>query len=218
MTAGGLDASTIGADESLVAAFVSSAHEVSARIFLPVTGAGDRPYSWPELAGIAGLPMASDLRWSSVQSALSPDLAATVHPAEGQIDADLTAGLVSALRRGTSTPDRLHHAMWVGYAEEQDDERGDKFPPGTECLGGRYGRLVLRDRDSDWLVDRSRALPASHYPVFWWPADGAFLVTNPIYHDSLYFSGSRLLLSDIRRAGVVALEIAPETDLPSEGD
>lgn len=217
MTGRGLLASTIGTDDSVVAAFVSSAHEVSARIFLPATGTWDRLYPWPELASLAGLPLTSDLRWSTVQSTLPPEVTTTVHPAEGQMRTALVARLASILRRGTATPDRFHHAMWEGYVEEQDDDRGHTFPPGTEELHSRYGGLILRDGDGEWLVERSQQLTA-HYPVFWWPADGAFVVSNPIYHDSLYVSCSRSLLNEIQRAGVTALEITPEMAVPSEGD
>ncbi len=79
--------------------------------------------------------------------------------------------------------------------------------------------MALHSGPLTWLSDRMRPNPWWHHnlmPVFTMPADGAFLLGCPIYHDSIYISSGSDLLEALRADGFDILDIGRDETLPGE--
>lgn len=211
---------SIGSDDSRVGGFTSEITETTARLFLPASGEWGRPVSWTELAETCGEPFSAKLRWSTLENGRLTDNEEDITPAEGLMDHTYIHSLVEVLKTEVAADTQIRYALWPGYAEVQVD-----FPdlePWAPTAGSDHGRdwfggLEVTTASLDWILEQSLK-PGFHFPVLWWPTDGAFLFANPIYHDSMYFSGPVTIRDAMRTAGIELLEISRETELPSEGD
>jgi hypothetical protein len=209
----------VGPDQTRVSGFTTSTHDAVARIFLPPLGPRDSQLTWSYLAELAGVRLNAGLRWSTLTARLDPELVANIEPAYGRPPAAMTAAMTRVLTTATTNPSDANFALWEGH---QDDIAGlelDDFPPEVEALSRPHGGLLLHRASLMWLADYTRGdqFPR-RLPVFVWPADAAFLLACPIYHDSAYISGSRRLLDQLIRAGLEIVEIDRDTELPGEGD
>ena len=122
------------------------------------------------------------------------------------------------LARESDTPEKCSFFLWPGYAGDTDEVELAVVPPELEELSCREGGLVLHQAQVSWLGDRTADDVHLRLPVFVWPSDGSFLLACPIYHDSLYVSGSARLVESLRGAGFEVEMIDRGLELPGEGD
>lgn len=206
----------VGADDGRVSGFATSTHEIVARLFLPVRGAGDVLESWSELARQAGIPLTSTLTFTELTAALPPDEASPLAKPAGELPLRETSALVDVLRRATTTPTRCFFGLWEGSSTDLEGLEIAPFPPALDALAHRHGGLALHVAPLSWLVDRARRFPPQRMPVFVWPQDGSFLLGCPIYRDSLFVSCSRSTGDALRAAGFDVLPTALDDPVPQE--
>lgn len=207
----------LGDDPRRVSAFADLGTEVTARVLLPVLGPGEASWSWGALTQRAGIPLSATTRWSQLVRRLGT-FAAEVEPPYASLAPEGVRALARVLGRATATPDECVFALWDGYAGEADGLAPAAEVRGLAALARPFGGLVLHEAPLSWLVLRAAAHPTPRLPVFVRPRDGAFLVACPVYHDSLYVSGSRGLVEAVGAAGFEILPVDRDAPLPSERD
>ena len=206
----------VDSDRTRIAGFSTSVHEQVVRVLLPGVGDHDCVRPWSQLALAAGLELEGTLRWSELLRALPRNETDALREAGGRCDPLLAAVLVDALTVATGTPQRCTYMLWPGFAGELDGVSVTAPKDQGEELGRNEG-LVLHDDALAWLRTRAEN-GLSHFPVYLWPQDQAFLVACPIYHDSLYVSGSATLAGNLKRTGLDVVDVTRDMVLPSEGD
>ena len=73
---------------------------------------------------------------------------------------------------------------------------------------GRYGGLAIRQAPLDWLLTFSSERPGRpHMPVHVWPQDGSFLISCPIFSNSLFISGGELLAEKLRESALDVVRV-----------
>ena len=168
--------------------------------------------SWASIAG-GGSVVDATTQWYDVVDDRSDG-----RPDEGSLDPETARSLARILRAHTTTPAECFFLVWEGYTGLSDD----LLPAVTiELTPGRSMLVFSGDLDdgSESVEGTSR----SRTPLWWVPADGAWLVGNDIYGMNVYVAGTEDAIAQIfadetieaYRAtpsmGIIAEECAPET-------
>jgi hypothetical protein len=209
----------VGESAELVSGFCAGNHVEVSRVFVPLEREEFEFVSWRELASSVGCEIHALSRWRDIAVRLDPSAERNLTPASGSCDQATATRLTRAL---CTTPPEVTegtYALWPGYAGELDDFNVDQlFTYSDPAPLGRYGGLAIVRRPLTWLLSRTVEHWRVHAPVYVWPDDGSFLISCPIYSNSLYVSGPAGVTKALSRAGLEAFGIPRSSLLPSRDD
>lgn len=206
---------TYGSKPGWVETYTMADFEITARILLPF-GGSSKSYTWSELTSEADLELNGVTRWSEISKKIPNDLVQQLEPPFGCNYADTATILHNTLYSTDQLFKPVHGVTWDGYTEEADLTYISPAPLDIMHLRLVEKPVTYRIGRADWVMRNARD-NFGRFPLFWWPDDRSHVLACPIYHDSLYFSGSTKQFADLKNAGLEILEIDPHQPLPSEG-
>lgn len=176
------------ADESLVDGFSDLEHSAIVRM-LPLLESED---------GTSDLPGAGE--------------ASKHEPMSGECDRHSIGTILRILTEvvpGLRVSTDVTFAMWPGYAGELGGAGPvSVFGHDAPLPFGRYGGLAIKQAPLNWLSSFSVENPGRpHMPVYVWPEDGSFLISCPIYSNSLFISGGELLAEKLEESALDAVRV-----------
>ncbi|WP_145941422.1 hypothetical protein [Corynebacterium glyciniphilum] len=110
---------------------------------------------------------------------------------------------------GLRTSTDVTFALWPGYAGEVGGVGSvSVFGHDAPLPFGRYGGLAIKQAPLNWLTAFSVENPGRpHMPVYVWPKDGSFLISCPIYSNSLFISGGELLAEKLGESALDVIQV-----------
>lgn len=213
----------VAEDESSVAGFVDERHSARLRVFSPAEIADDMFVSCGELAGRAGYVLHPGSTWREISDRIGPEESSKYHPASGGCDElgletllHILTGALPDLRTSTE----VTFAMWPGYAGEVENVESVRVFDFTAPLPfGRFGGLAVAQAPLDWLLTFGSDRPGRpHMPIYVWPPDGAFLISCPIYSNSLFISADEELAWKLEESALDVVRVDSHSPLNCRDD
>lgn len=197
-----------------VGSIVPEGFDAYARIFHPAArneGGNTVPVRWSEVAAANGRTIHPEMQWPAIAD--REPYSHTPHPSlwdhvpnEGSLPSELIPEIVVALRRHTTTPDRVWFAVWDGYSALVFDESGigttdlpidpSKRPraPTFELPGRAYYLLSGPIEGASESLGRWRWEQSAN---LWWPEDRSWCVATEIDFSWTYVGGDETLIEEL---------------------
>lgn len=213
----------VAGTEATAAGFAEARHSAVFRVFTPLEVAGGDTVTWGHVADSAGYDLAPETTWKDLAHCLGSREASRYRPASGTCDSrslrtllDILTDVVPGLQASTE----VTFAMWPGYAGEVTDVGSVKvYGDDAPLPFGRYGGLATAQAPLDRLLTFGYENPGRpHMPVYVCPPDGAFLVSCPIYANSLVVSGDERLVVALDDSATDAVRVGRDSPLNSRDD
>jgi len=200
-------------DLSRIEGWTMPGTEAVSRVMIPVEAPDGRYVAWSELLG---RPVVGGDRWSRL-ALESPGLDEG-GPPYGFVDSRTASRMVSVLAQVTSPADPVVVAISRIYCDDVPD-----IGPGAQPPGGEYTFLSWEQADlflcpDLWVLTKMTRENNCHFPVALWTLGLTWSLAAPLYSDSWFFSGPRVIHEALIDSGLESLPVSRSDRSPAEGD
>jgi len=200
----------LDADHPLrVRSMVPSGFEAYARLLHPAHTVHDgtrSPVRWSELALRHGTELRADSSFSSINDDGPSESTSLIRePADGDMDTNELAELISFLRQWTGPGDRGWFCVWEGYGWLELPQQFEG-PPRVQLE--HRACLLCSGRLEDALT-----LPLGQAPMLWWPQDRSWCVRTDIDGYSTYVAASNECITALISLASLEVLLADPDDL-----